>query len=136
MMKRVFVLGLCSMMVMLLSFNQQKKNPASDDRGKDVYAKYCLSCHQENGAGVPRINPTLRRSAYVLGSKTKLIKIVLLGSDALTDDPDRSYMNPMAPIPNLTDQQIADVLTYVRKNFGNKSSGITPGDVRFVRGRL
>jgi mono/diheme cytochrome c family protein len=135
-MKGVAVASFSIAMVLLLSFDQQKKPSAQNDKGKELYNKYCLSCHQANGAGVPRINPSLVRSPYVLGSKTRLIKIILLGSEALTDDPNRRYINPMAPIPSLTNQEMADVLTYVRKNFGNKGTAVTVGDVKYVKSRM
>jgi mono/diheme cytochrome c family protein len=106
------------------------------ERGKAVYEKVCLSCHMDNGMGVPRMNPSLVKSKYVLGTKTKMIRIVLRGSEELNDDPERDYKNTMAAIPNLTDQEIADVLTYVRNSFGNRASMITAGDVKYVKARI
>ena len=41
----------------------------------------------------------------------------------------------MAPHNHLTDQQIADVLTYIRNSFGNNAIAVTPGDVKYVRAR-
>jgi mono/diheme cytochrome c family protein len=108
---------------------------ATLDRGKKVYDIACLSCHMANGMGVPRMNPSLVKSKYVLGSKTKLIRIVLRGSDELENDTERHFVNPMAPLNMLTDQQISDVLTFVRNSFGNRATTITSGDVKYVRGR-
>jgi mono/diheme cytochrome c family protein len=106
------------------------------DRGKIVYDKTCLTCHMDNGMGVPRMAPSLVKSKYVLGTKTKMIKIVLRGSDEIPPDEERNFTNPMAPIPNLTDQQLADVLTYVRNSFGNKAAVVTAGDVKYVKVRM
>lgn len=105
------------------------------DRGKGVYDLQCLSCHMDNGLGAPRMSPSLSKSKFVLGTKTKAIRIVLRGSDEFTGMPERNFKNPMAPLNNLTDQQIADVLTFVRNSFGNRASIITPGDVKYVRAR-
>ncbi|HKO81769.1 MAG TPA: cytochrome c, partial [Chitinophagaceae bacterium] len=72
---------------------------------------------------------------YVLGNKTKLIRVVLKGMDTHEEIDGETYSNTMAPFNYLTDQQIADVLTYVRNSFGNKATAITPGDVKYVRAR-
>lgn len=47
--------------------------------GKNIYNKYCLACHMADGAGVPNMNPPLSKTSYVLGDKTRLIKVVLNG---------------------------------------------------------
>ena len=71
----------------------------------------------------------------MLGNKTKLIRVVLKGMDTHEEIGGEVYSNTMAPFNYLTDQQIADVLTYVRNSFGNKASVITTGDVKYVRAR-
>ena len=105
---------------------------ASMTRGKQVYLEQCLACHQADGAGVPNMNPPLIKSKYVQGDKAALIKIVLNGmhGEKIGDD---DYTGVMAPHPDLTDQQIADVLTFVRNSFGNKASAVTPAQVKTVR---
>lgn len=101
--------------------------------GKIVFKKYCISCHQADGGGVPNMNPPLIQTTFVLGDKGKLIKIVLNGLKNVDIDGD-SYNNPMPALGTvLKDQQIADVLTYVRNSFGNKASGITAQEVKTVR---
>ncbi len=90
----------------------------------------------ENGAGVPRMTSSLIKSPYVLGTKKKLVEIVLLGSDAFVNEPNRNYKNLMAPLDNLTDQEVADVLTYIRKNFGNNAIGFAAVEVKQVRAKL
>jgi mono/diheme cytochrome c family protein len=101
--------------------------------GQQLYSKICITCHQKDGGGVPRLNPPLIKTSYVTGDKARLIKIVLKGlTTPLTID-DEEYTNPMPAQPQLTDQQIADVLTYVRNSFGNKASAVTPAEVKAVR---
>ncbi|WP_428329566.1 c-type cytochrome [Mucilaginibacter sp.] len=102
-------------------------------RGKVVYTKICLSCHMANGGGVPMMNPPLINTSYVLGDKTKLIKIVLNGFNEDVEINGQTYSNAMTPHNDLKDQQIADVLTYVRKSFGNKASSVTAAEVKKVR---
>jgi mono/diheme cytochrome c family protein len=106
---------------------------ASMTRGKQVYLEQCLSCHQVDFGGVQGMNPPLIKTTFVLGDKAALVKIVLNGMQGALDINGDTYHNVMAPHSDLTDQQIADVLTYVRNNFGNKASAITPAQVKAVR---
>jgi mono/diheme cytochrome c family protein len=105
---------------------------ASITRGKQVYLEQCLACHQADGSGVPNMNPPLIKTKYVLGDKAALIKIVLNGMKE-TKIGDDEYTGVMAPHPDLSDEQIADVLTFVRNNFGNKASAVTAAQVKTVR---
>ena len=103
-------------------------------RGKEVYAKVCLSCHQIDGGGVPKLNPPLIKVSYVTGDKKQLISIVLKGMNDRIPIDDEYYSNNMASHKDLSDQQIADVLTFVRNSFGNKASIVTIAEVKAVRG--
>ena len=102
-------------------------------RGKIVYTSICLACHMADGNGVPMMNPPLVKTEYVLGDKTRLIKIVLNGFKEDVQINGQTFSNNMTPHSDLKDQQIADVLTYVRKSFGNKASAITAAEVKKVR---
>ena len=101
-------------------------------RGKQVYLEQCLACHQVDGLGVQGMNPPLSKTKQVLGEKAALIKIVLNGMQGV-EIGGEDYHGVMAPHPDLTDQQIADVLTYVRNSFGNKASAVTAAQVKTVR---
>lgn len=106
---------------------------ASFERGKLLYKTYCLSCHQFDGGGVENLNPPIIKTPFVLGDKTRLIKIILHGFNEKVDIEGDTYSNNMPPLNNLTDQQIADVLTYVRNDFGNKATRIKTTEVRQIR---
>lgn len=114
----------------------QTNNQASINRGKAVYAKYCLTCHQKDGSGVPKLNPPLINTTYVTGNKTKLIEWVLTGSKENVPIDGKYYSNNMPAQNSLSDQQIADVLTYIRNSFGNKASAITATEVKTVRATI
>ena len=101
--------------------------------GKKVYTQYCVTCHQADGSGVATMNPPLIKTTYVLGDKPTLIKIVLNGFNEDVQINGQSFSNTMTPHDSLTDQQIADVLTYVRNSFGNKASAVTATQVKAVR---
>jgi mono/diheme cytochrome c family protein len=106
---------------------------ASLARGKMVYTNICLACHMADGGGVQNMNPPLTNTTYVLGSKTKLIQIVLNGFKDDVEINGQTYQNVMTPHSDLKDKQIADVLTYVRNSFGNKASRVTVAEVKKAR---
>ncbi len=108
----------------------------SMERGKKVFEQYCMPCHMQDGSGVPRLNPPLIKTSYVLGDKKTIIEIILKGFDAQVEIEGEYYQNAMAPHDFLTDEQIADVSTYVRNSFGNKASVVVPSDVKAVRNAI
>lgn len=107
--------------------------PAELAAGKKVYDQFCLACHMDDGTGVPGMNPPLVNTDWVLGDKERPIKVVLNGLSEPVEINGEIYQNAMAPHNFLDDQQIADVLTFVRQSFGNKASAITAEEVAEVR---
>jgi mono/diheme cytochrome c family protein len=105
-------------------------------RGKVLYQHICMSCHQADGSGVPRMNPPLIKTSFVLGDKTRLITIILKGLNEDVEIEGEYYSNPMPPQAQLRDDEIADVLTFVRNSFGNKAGAVKPADVKVVRAKL
>jgi len=129
--KRIFF-GASAVALALVFMSQTGKGSIA--RGKDVYIQQCLACHQADGSGVEGTNPSLVKMKYVLGDKVTLVRIILKGMQGVDIDDER-YRNVMAPHADLTDQQIADVLTYVRNSFGNKASVVTAGEVKAIRAK-
>ena len=80
------------------------------------------------------MNPPLAGVNIVTGNKTELIKIILKGYNKREKINGEMYQNVMPPHNWLTDQQIADVLTYVRKSWGNKAPDVKTEEVTRVRG--
>ena len=113
------------------------------ESGKEIYMKaapgggLCFTCHQPNGQGLAGQFPPLAGSDWVLGNKERLIKISIHGLMGEIEVNGVKYNNVMAPpgIPpgSLTDQQIADVLTYIRNDWGNSASAVSPQEVATVR---
>ncbi|TZF82577.1 cytochrome c [Pedobacter sp. BS3] len=103
--------------------------------GKALYLQYCVTCHQADGGGVPNLNPPLIKTPYVLGDKKRLIKILLQGLNEDIEIDGEIYSNAM-PAFSMKDQEIADVLTYVRNSFGNKGPAVTAAEVKSVRATL
>jgi mono/diheme cytochrome c family protein len=134
-MKKITIVLLIA--VTAFAFNTQQPDiKASVQRGKKVYETYCLSCHQPDGKGMPKMNPPLTKTKQVLGNKTQLINIILLGLDEEMVINGETYFNPMPSQPHLKDQEIADVLTYVRNSFGNKATMVTVAEVKAARAKI
>jgi len=116
------------------------------EAGKEVYMKaatgggMCFTCHQVNGQGLAGQFPPLAGSDWVLGNKDRLIKISMYGLMGEIEVNGVKYNNVMAPpgIPpgSLTDEQIANVLTYIRNDWGNSASAISAEEVARVRASL
>jgi mono/diheme cytochrome c family protein len=121
------------LMVVCNSLFAQTSLKTSIENGKKVYAANCLTCHQANGGGVPKMNPPLINAAFVKGDKKKLIQWVLLGSVEKVPIDGKYYSNNMPSQANLKDEDIANVLTYIRNSFKNKASIITVDDVKKTR---
>ena len=79
------------------------------------------------------MNPPLVNAAFVKGDTKKLIQWVLLGSTEKVPIDGKYYSNNMPPQATLKDQDIADVLTYIRNSFKNKASVITAAEVKNTR---
>lgn len=105
--------------------------------GKAIYQDRCAACHISSGLGVPNLFPRLAQAPLVQSTDpTSLIRVVLIGSRAAA-----TSAAPTAPaMPsfgwNLSDTEIADVLTYVRNTWGNAASAVQPTDVTTLRGRV
>jgi mono/diheme cytochrome c family protein len=124
-----------ALLLVLFVLNTSPIDRVTMERGKKVYTQYCIACHQLDGGGVPGLNPPLEKTSYVAGSKTKLIRVILKGMNSHEDIDGEDYSNIMPPLNYLKDQQISDVLTYIRNSFGNNAIAVTPGDVKYVRAR-
>ncbi|WP_276503217.1 c-type cytochrome [Terrimonas pollutisoli] len=116
------------------SFFQSDELAKSIERGKEVYASYCMSCHMEDGKGTPDINPPLAKADYIRSPSKNLIRIILEGQSGEIVVNKKKYNTPMLPFSYLSDEQVADVLNYVRNSWGNKVAGIIkPAQVKALR---
>jgi mono/diheme cytochrome c family protein len=101
--------------------------------GKRVYDKFCVQCHMSNGKGAPGMNPPLAATDWVTGDKKRLIKVILNGLSDPVIINGETFTNTMPSHANLTNKQIADVLSYIRNTFGNKAEAITVEEIQAVR---
>lgn len=101
--------------------------------GKAVYTKYCLTCHQSDGSGVPGMHPPLGPGTWVEKDPQELVAIMMKGLSGKIEVDGEEYKNFMPSHAKLTDEEIADVLTYIRSSFGNNLGPVTPEMVAKTR---
>jgi mono/diheme cytochrome c family protein len=120
--------------LLIVACNSGVPSAATMKRGELIYTQTCLPCHQSDGSGVSGLNPPLKNSPYVTGEQIKLIGIIINGlSDGVQINGD-AYTNPMPPLGGtLNDNEIADVLSYIRNSFGNKAGKISADQVKAQR---
>jgi len=108
--------------------------------GAKLYATYCTNCHQKNGKGDGNLFPPLGGSEWVTGGKymekETAIRVLLNGLEGPVKVKNVPYNSVMPKHNFLSDDQIAQVLTYIRNNFGNNSSLVTALEVKKVRASL
>jgi len=104
--------------------------------GAHVYSIYCRVCHQKDGKGDGLRFPPLDNSEWVKGDKKRLMNIVLNGLEGTIEVKGKPYNSIMPPQSFLKDEDIAQVLSYIRQNFDNNASIVTSGEVNKFRNTL
>ncbi|EDY19063.1 nitrite reductase, copper-containing [Chthoniobacter flavus Ellin428] len=102
------------------------------EKGKRVFLQTCFACHQPTGLGLPGVFPPLAKSDYLMADKARSIMGVIKGNTGPLKVNGADYNGVMPPVM-LTDEQIANVLTYVRNSFGNEGDAVTVEEVSKVR---
>jgi nitrite reductase (NO-forming) len=107
-----------------------------DDRlaaGARVFASTCAACHQAQGQGVPHVFPPLAASDFLMADKDRAIGIVLGGLNGAVTVKGTTYTSVMPSQAHLSDDDIANVLTYVRGSWGNAGDAVSPDEVSAKR---
>lgn len=103
--------------------------------GKRIFLANCAACHQPTGQGIPGQYPPLAGSEWAQGNEERIIRIVLHGLNGPLVVEGKEFNNVMAPLGGvLKDEQIANVLSYIRSEWGNKAPEVQPETVSKVRG--
>jgi mono/diheme cytochrome c family protein len=106
---------------------------ATAANGAEVFTR-CAACHQANGMGVPGAYPPLAGSEWLLGNPEVPIRIVLHGLQGPITVKTGSFNSAMTPFADqLSDAEIAAVISYERSSWGNSASKITAEQVATVR---
>ena len=102
--------------------------------GKAIYEKQCANCHQPRGEGVPRIYPPLANNESILMPyPINALRMVMLGGfPPSTEGNPRPYGMP--PFQDLTNQEVASVVTFIRQSWGNNAPAVAPAEVDGARG--
>lgn len=103
-------------------------------KGKSVYMQTCFVCHQPAGEGVPNQIPPLAGSDFLkLNARDNIIRGVIAGRTGPIVVNGKPYNGTMVPMSYLTDEQIANVLTYVLNSWGNSAEPFTVNEIARIR---
>ena len=121
-MKTLFSFLLLGFSVLSMQLYQQKPLEQSIADGEEIYTDFCLQCHMANGKGVPGSFPPLANSDYLnnIDQSIYAIKFGLKGPITVNG---KSYNSNMIN-QGLDDEEIADVMNYILRSWGNESSTI------------
>ena len=103
------------------------------EKGKQVFMQTCFVCHQVEGQGIPGQIPPLAKSDYLMADKERSIRGVLQGNSGEIVVNGTKFNAQMIPLNYLNDEDIANVLTYVRNSFGNSGDAVSITEVRRIR---
>ena len=95
----------------------------SIQRGSEIYADFCVTCHLDNGEGVAGTFPPLAQSDYLMENREASIRGIKYGQQGELVVNGVTYNNVMAPL-GLEDEEVADVMNFVLNSFGNTSDGM------------
>ncbi|MCX6148827.1 MAG: cytochrome c [Candidatus Kapabacteria bacterium] len=129
--KKLIILTIITVSVFVFG-NLYSKDDAKINRGKAVYSATCVACHQATGKGLPNAFPPLAGSDFLNKDINRAIKFVKFGFKGPITVNGVNYNLEMVK-PNLTDDQIADVLTFVTNTWGNKPKDVTKAQVAKVK---
>lgn len=107
-----------------------------DSRGALLYVEYCLVCHRADGLGVARIFPALAGNSAVFSEHPESVLQITLSGGRMPETRHDRMTFSMPSFSRLADADIAEVVNYIRTNWGNQASEITVSDVVKMRSFL
>ena len=103
------------------------------ESGKILFVGSCAACHQVHGMGMDGLAPPLVDSEWVLGSEERLVRIVLNGLTGPMRVKEQSWHLDMPALGIFDDEQIAAILTYIRREWENGGAPVRPETVKKIR---
>lgn len=100
--------------------------------GGAIFSQNCAACHQPDGKGIPGAFPPLAGSDFLNANKTRAIQIVKGGFSGEVTVNGKKF-NSVMPAQNLSDEDVANVLTYVFNSWGNSKKVVTPAEAKAVK---
>ena len=121
-------------LIVVALFYCVQANAQNMQKGKKIYETRCLACHQADGGGVPNMNAPLDAASNVVGKDiARLVRIIRYGYNERIALDGLYYSNAMTASPDLKDNEIADLLTYIRNSWSNKASAVTIAQVQTAK---
>jgi mono/diheme cytochrome c family protein len=135
---------------LLLDIAKAKNNSNAEKLAKEypkgaaLFKSVCQTCHGTDGNGVSSLAPPLNHSNWVKGDKNKLIPIVLFGLHGPVAVAGKTYKAPeingempgIGQNPDYTDEDIAQVLSFIRNSWSNEAGKISPADIQHARNQF
>lgn len=118
-----------------LAASRPSDNPGLEEKmelGKNIYGRTCVACHQASGQGIPSVFPPLAKSDYLNADIERAIDIVLHGKSGEITVNGETY-NSVMTAQNISDQEVANVMTYIYNNWGNNGTEVTEEMVKAQR---
>ncbi len=118
-----------------LAASRPSEKPGLEEKmelGKNIYGRTCVACHQANGQGIPQVFPPLAGADYLNEDVKRAIDIVLHGKSGEITVNGNTY-NSVMTAQNISDQEVANVLTYIYNNWGNNGTEVTEEMVKAQR---
>jgi mono/diheme cytochrome c family protein/glucose/arabinose dehydrogenase len=103
------------------------------EKGRVIYAGLCAACHQTHGYGLDGLAPPLVDSEWVLGNPDISARIILHGLAGPIKVNGRTWNLAMPPLPHLTDEDVASVVTYLRREWEHNASPVEPEAITQLR---
>lgn len=101
--------------------------------GKALFAGTCSTCHQPEGQGIPGVFPPLAGSDYIAADAKRVPAIILHGLVGAVKVNGMDYNSNMPPMGQLTDDEVANISTYVLNSWGNPGGRVTKAEAAKIR---
>lgn len=111
----LLILGVCTS-----AFSQDNGMAKSIERGSEIYADFCITCHLDKGQGVEAVFPPLAKSDYLMENRKESLFGIKYGRSGEITVNGVVYNNTMVAF-GLEDQEIADVMNFITNSWGNKN---------------
>ena len=103
------------------------------EAGKALFAGTCATCHQPDGKGMAGVFPPLAKSDYIAADKKRVASVILHGLQGPVKVNGTDYNSVMPPMSQLTDDEVANIATYVLNSWGNPGGKVTKQEAAEIR---
>ncbi|HYE33385.1 MAG TPA: c-type cytochrome [Methylomirabilota bacterium] len=134
MLKRLICLWIATLPLLRTNAAAAEVSPQEMERGRTLYLRNCVICHQVTGMGMPGTFPPLAKSDFLMNERERSIRAVVEGMSGEITVNGKRYNGSMPPAL-LKDDEAAAVLNYARNSWGNKGEAITAEEVGRIRSK-